>query len=253
MMNTRTLQYIHTTAHQVDCSFKAATTHATEQSTGASALCGKTSNGASDSVEQPHEVVQPSVDKIAVVVSDLQQQGMDNADILPALGRSRSSRYVQKLSSRMETPPYTPVHCSHETSGSCREEDDGSLNNSDFGWPNESPIKYIQPCLLAMKQGADCSRFRSGRAEAEIARTRGSHTTSPKYHTRAQSSRSSSLCQRDNVSASEPVVVFEDPILALPTVSPETNLRLHRENTWTLLGSPASPFFSFSLSPSPSP
>lgn len=204
MMSTRTLQYIHTTTQDVGSSFNMATTRATRQSTGAPGICEKTPGGTSGSLEQPHEVILSSDDKITVVVSALQEYVMDAATVDPALVPPRSSRPRQKRRSRVhrvETPPYTLVGGLNDTSGGRWQEIDGSLNSGDFVCPNESSIDYIEPHHLVSKQAVGRSRFRAGRAEAEIARIRSSHTTSPKYYGRAQSSRSLSSSQRRNVYA----------------------------------------------------
>lgn len=246
MMSRRALQYIHTTTHVVDRSFRVTTSPAIEKSTEAPGLSEKTSSG-----QEHPEIVQSPDDRIAVVDSDVEELGMDTAAVLPALIPSRSPRCLQKRRSRLATPPYTLVHCSNATPGNCWPENDDTLNGGDFGWLNEPPIKYIEPCRLVLKQAAGRSRFRAGRAEAEIARIRSSHTTSLEYYGRTQSCRSLSSHQRTNADSSTPVVVFEAPILAFPSRSPETNLRTHRKNTWALLGSPTSPRFSLSSSSPP--
>jgi hypothetical protein len=255
MMSTRTLRYIHTTTQEVDSSFKVVTAHTTRQST--PGLYEKTSGKASGSLEQTHEVVQSSDDKITVVNSCLQEHGMDTATaVVPALVPPRSPRPPRKHSSqvhRIETSPYPLVGGLKETSGHHWQEKGGSLDSSEFGCPNESSMGYIEPHRLVLKQAAGRSRFGAGRAEAEIARIRSSHTESLEYYGRTQSSRSLSSSQGNvrSFDTSTSVVASKDPISVFPSVSPETNLRTHRKNTRVLLGSPASPFFSLSSSPSP--
>jgi forkhead transcription factor HCM1 len=255
MMSTRTLRYIHTTTQEVDSSFKVVTAHTTRQST--PGLYEKTSGKASGSLEQTHEVVQSSDDKITVVNSCLQEHGMDTATaVVPALVPPRSPRPPRKHNSRVhriETSPYRLVGGLKETSGHHWQEKGGSLDSSEFGCPNESSMGYIEPHRLVLKQAAGRSRFGAGRAEAEIARIRSSHTESLEYYGRTQSSRSLSSSQGNvrSFDTSTSVVASKDPISVFPSVSPETNLRTHRKNTRVLLGSPASPFFSLASSPSP--
>jgi forkhead transcription factor HCM1 len=196
VVSTNLLQYIHATIREVDYSFKVATTHAARQSTGAPGLREKRSSGASES----HEDVQSSDDKITVVDLDLQEHGMDTTTaVVPALVPSRSSRPPQKRSFRVhhiETPPYTIVGDLNDTYGGRWQEIDGRSNSSDFGCLNESSIDYIEPHHLVLKQAAGHSWFRAGRAEAEIALIRSSHTTSLKHNGRTKSSRSLSSPQR---------------------------------------------------------
>lgn len=244
MMSTRTLQYIHVSTQEVGSSFKLATAHVTGQSTGAPGLCEKTSSGASGSMEQPHKVVQSSDDKTTVVDSDLQEQGMETATVVPVPVQPRPSQPPQNRSSsplrlssrvhRIETPPCTLLDGSNDDFGGRRQEIDGSLDNSDYKCSNESSIDHIEPHRLALKPVASRSRFRVGRAEAEIARIRNSHTTSLDCYVHAQGSLSL------------------PSIGTLPSLSPETNLRTHRRKTRALLGSPASSVFPLSSSPSPS-
>jgi forkhead transcription factor HCM1 len=94
---------------------------------------------------------------------------------------------------------------------------------------------------------ADLERpsLKSGRAELEIARIRGSSYDSPSkpVHKKARSSghplSSSPLnTSRDEVAPLTPPVLFKRPMKPPPSVSPNTNLRNHRKQVKDLLGTP---------------
>lgn len=81
--------------------------------------------------------------------------------------------------------------------------------------------------------------IRLGRAEEEIARLRGSSYDSPSK-TRAFKAfhQSSSPYRQLPADPLTPAVMFKRPALPPPSVSPNTNLRLHRKHVSEMLGSP---------------
>jgi hypothetical protein len=86
-------------------------------------------------------------------------------------------------------------------------------------------------------------RIKKGRAEAEIARMRSSSFDSPTKHQpqyRGAHNDFSSPVHRENPLT--PAVVFKRPVRPPPSVSPNTNLRDHRNRVRALMGSPAKTF-----------
>jgi hypothetical protein len=86
-------------------------------------------------------------------------------------------------------------------------------------------------------------RIKKGRAEAEIARMRSSSFDSPTKHQpqyRGMHNDFSSPVRKENPLT--PAVVFKRPMRPPPSVSPNTNLRDHRNRVRALLGSPAKTF-----------
>lgn len=88
-------------------------------------------------------------------------------------------------------------------------------------------------------------RIKKGRAEAEIARIRSSSFDSPSkdqshYHGLPANFGSSPVRKDDNPLT--PAVVFKRPARPPPSVSPNTNLRDHRNRVRALLGSPSKMF-----------
>jgi len=102
---------------------------------------------------------------------------------------------------------------------------------------------------LASESDPRGHRIKKGRAEAEIARIRSSSFDSPSkdqvhFHRPSANFGSSPVRKDDNPLT--PAVVFKRPVRPPPSVSPNTNLRDHRNRVRALLGSP-----SKTLSPMP--
>lgn len=156
------------------------------------------------------------------------------------------SRHVQI---RENTPPPVPRFPPSSRSRSHRRnfasmDDSGyysSLNSSALRGPHERRLT----------SEADRPRIKRGRAEEEIARLRGSSYDSPtKSRTYAAQSQSfappsSSPIRRGQVHDSNqmlppltPAVKLKPPMRPPPSVSPNTNLRLHRDRVRQLVGSP---------------
>ncbi|CZT21451.1 uncharacterized protein RCC_07314 [Ramularia collo-cygni] len=98
---------------------------------------------------------------------------------------------------------------------------------------------------LASESDLRGHRIKKGRAEAEIARIRSSSFDSPskdqtRFHGLPTNFGSSPVRKDDNPLT--PAVVFKRPARPPPSVSPNTNLRDHRNRVRALLGSPSKSF-----------
>ncbi|KAK4894958.1 Forkhead transcription factor [Elasticomyces elasticus] len=140
-----------------------------------------------------------------------------------------------------DTPPPVPRFPSTSRSGGRRQKFSG-LNDSGYWSSIESSAARGAAHLLTSE--ADISRRRSkkGRAEEEIARIRSSSFDSPSkehslFKTSASTYGSSSPVKDGNPLT--PAVVFKRPAKPPPSISPNTNLRNHRNRMKALLGSPA--------------
>jgi forkhead transcription factor HCM1 len=140
--------------------------------------------------------------------------------------------------SRKGTPPPAPRFQSHSRSAGRRQKF-GGLNDSGYWSSIESSAARGMNHQLTSDAG---SRIRKGRAEAEIARIRSSSFDSPtkdRRESRTSASRLSSSPTRQDADPLTPAVVFKRPVKAPMSVSPNTNLRNHRNRIRALLGSPA--------------
>lgn len=146
--------------------------------------------------------------------------------------------------SRKGTPPPAPRFNSHSRSAGRRQKFTG-LNDSGYWSSIESSAARGAHHQLTSEADVSRSRIRKGRAEAEIARIRSSSFDSPtkdRRDSRPNVSRLSSSPTRPDADPLTPAVVFKRPVKAPMSVSPNTNLRNHRNRIRALLGSPAKSF-----------
>ncbi|KAK4994960.1 Forkhead transcription factor [Elasticomyces elasticus] len=192
----------------------------------------------------------------------LQEDDQDAINMPPPSSRiPHSSPPLQEITSspppmaapaqRHGTPPHMPRFISTSRSGG-RKRKFAALNDSGYYSSIESsatrnPATHGQ--LLTSEADLDRPRIKRGRAEAEIARIRSSSYDSPSKENQQKmrrNSRSGSSPPRPMTSTGldplTPAVVFKRPAKPPPSVSPNTNLRMHRHKIRTLLGSPDKAF-----------
>ena len=174
----------------------------------------------------------------------------DSASMMPPPAHIRSSPPPFDLGSsppampaeeRKATPPPVPRFTSTSRSGSRRQKFAG-LNDSGYWSSIESSAMRGAPALLTSEADiARPSRSKKGRAEAENARNRSSYFNSPNNDRvnfkQPTSHFISSSPLRDNHPLT-PAVVFKRPAKPPPSISPNTNLRNHRNRMRALLGTP---------------
>ncbi|KAF2484468.1 hypothetical protein BDY17DRAFT_323316 [Neohortaea acidophila] len=145
---------------------------------------------------------------------------------------------------RKDTPPPVPRFAPTSRSGNDRRKFAG-MNDSGYWSSIESSVARNPSQLLMSEADTSRPRLRKGRAEAEIARIRSSSIDSPGNDLQAFKAPtchfdSSSPMRDDNPLT--PAVVFKRPAKPPPSVSPNTNLRNHRNRMRALLGTPAKAF-----------
>ncbi|KAK3113906.1 Forkhead transcription factor, partial [Teratosphaeriaceae sp. CCFEE 6253] len=144
---------------------------------------------------------------------------------------------------REDTPPPAPRFLSHSRSGGRRHKFSG-LNDSGYWSSIESSAARGAAHQLTSEADPGRRRTKKGRAEEEIARIRSSSFDSPsKEKSLLKASRSafdsSSPLKEDGENPLTPAVVLKRPPNPPPSISPNTNLRNHRNRMKALLGSPA--------------
>jgi forkhead transcription factor HCM1 len=137
---------------------------------------------------------------------------------------------------RKATPPPAPRFPSTSRSGGRRQKFAG-LNDSGYWSSIESSAARGAAYQLTSEADLSRTRMRKGRAEAEIARIRSSSFDSPSKDRRAPTSHFSSSPMRQTPLT--PAVVMKRAVKPPASVSPNTNLRNHRDRMKALLGSPA--------------
>ena len=152
-----------------------------------------------------------------------------------------SSPPAMASSQRKGTPPPVPRFPSTSRSGGRRQKFAG-LNDSGYWSSIESSAARGAAHLLTSEADASRPRVKKGRAELEIARIRSSSIDSPskdgpRYKAPTSSYESSSPIRKDD-NPLTPAVVFKKPARPPPSVSPNTNLKIHRNRMQQLLGSP---------------
>ncbi|KAL1584359.1 hypothetical protein WHR41_06375 [Cladosporium halotolerans] len=147
-------------------------------------------------------------------------------------------------SSRRGTPPPAPRFNPSTRSANRRQKSSG-MNDSGYWSSIESSVARGGQHQPTSEADVSRSRIRKGRAEAEIARIRSSSFDSPtkdRREVRPTISRLSSSPIRPEADPLTPAVAFKRPVKAPMSVSPNTNLRNHRNKIRALLGSPAKTF-----------
>ncbi|MCJ1394186.1 hypothetical protein MMC18_007064 [Xylographa bjoerkii] len=148
------------------------------------------------------------------------------------------------------TPPHATDFSSSANPTRSRKRKFGSLNDS--GYYSSIESSALRPQGLGEKD-AVAPRFKRGRAEEEIARIRSSsHDISPskgrallKPLTPQLMSSSSPLRHLDNslmLPPLTPAMAFKNPAKPPASISPNTNLRNHRDKIRELVGSPMKSF-----------
>jgi forkhead transcription factor HCM1 len=144
---------------------------------------------------------------------------------------------------RKATPPPVPRFPSESRSGNRRQKFAG-LNDSGYYSSIESSAARGAAYQLTSEADRSRHRLKKGRAEAEIARLRSSSFDSPSKdnsYPQAPTSHFSSSPPKDD-NPLTPAVIFKRPARPPPSISPNTNLRNHRNRMRELLGSPAKGF-----------
>lgn len=145
---------------------------------------------------------------------------------------------------RKGTPPPPPRFNPNTRSANRRQKSTG-MQDSGYWSSIESSAARVGHHQPTSEADMMRPRIRKGRAEAEIARIRSSSFDSPtkdRRETRASITRLSSSPTRPDADPLTPAVVFKRPVKAPMSVSPNTNLRNHRNKIRALLGSPAKSF-----------
>lgn len=204
-----------------------------------------------DSAKFPDETDLSSDGTIPASDPALQEDEKDDAATMmppPTLMRSSpppadigSSPPPMASQQRKSTPSAAPRFPSTSRSGNRRRKFAG-MNDSGYWSSIESSVARGPAQLLTSEADIARPRLRKGRAETEIARIRSSSVDSPTkelLNIRASTCHfeSSSPIRDDNPLT--PAVVFKRPAKPPPSVSPNTNLRNHRNRMRALLGTPA--------------
>lgn len=247
-------QYMHSLPHELG-SFRPATAPAIGQFTLAPNPIKKVESNAIDSAKFPDDADFSSDGTIPASDPALQDDDRDDTAAMPpppAHFRSSpppadigsSPPPMASQSTRKDTPPPVPRFPSTSRSGGRRQKFAG-LNDSGYWSSIESSAARGAAHQLLSEADISRSRIKKGRAEEEIARIRSSSFDSPtkdKPHFKAAITQfdSSSPLKDDNPLT--PAFVFKRPAKPPPSISPNTNLRNHRNRMKALLGSPAKHF-----------
>ncbi|KAI6714991.1 hypothetical protein PZA11_002811 [Diplocarpon coronariae] len=148
------------------------------------------------------------------------------------------ARHTQK---RHDTPPPVPRFPSSATARSHKRKD---APTDDSGYFSSLDSSAIRPHRLLTSE-ADRPRIQRGRAEEEIARLRGSSYESPTQGCALSGVPSSSPLrpsttrnERSMLPPLTPAVKLKAPVRPPPSISPNTNLRMHRDRVREMVGSP---------------
>ncbi|EGP84992.1 unnamed protein product [Zymoseptoria tritici ST99CH_1A5] len=144
---------------------------------------------------------------------------------------------------RRDTPPAAQRPPSSSRSAGRRAKFAGVQDSGYWSSIESSAARGATQQLAADSNEIRAHRIKKGRAEAEIARMRSSSFDSPSKHQpqfRGTQNDFSSPVHKENPLT--PAVVFKRPARPPPSVSPNTNLRDHRNRVRALMGSPAKTF-----------
>ncbi|EPE34052.1 Winged helix DNA-binding protein [Glarea lozoyensis ATCC 20868] len=142
---------------------------------------------------------------------------------------------------RHDTPPPVPRFPSSSANRSSHKRKFASMDDS--GYFSSLDSSALRPNRLLTSE-ADRPRIKRGRAEEEIARLRGSSYDSPTKRPTSFAPPSSSPLRQNPKKNSQmlppltPAVKLRAPARPPPSVSPNTNLRMHRDKVRELVGSP---------------
>jgi len=160
----------------------------------------------------------------------------------PPTAMMRSSPPIPRQApKRHDTPPPVPRFPSSSRSRSHQRK---YASMDDSGYFSSLESSAMRPHRLLTSE-ADGPRIKRGRAEEEIARLRGSSFDSPTKGPRALFAPPSSSPVRRGFNDSSsmlppltPAVKLKAPVRPPPSISPNTNLRLHRDKVREMVGSP---------------
>ncbi|KAM0714588.1 hypothetical protein Q7P37_009884 [Cladosporium fusiforme] len=190
----------------------------------------------------PDHTTQSSHGNVAPTTLDLEdnrQLGAFSHAPLPASTVSRPSR-------KHGASPLTWGARYHRMGTQSGLEADGVVNERRCDLPDRTPIAHVDPAQLTLQAGSKRLQFGKHRAEAEIARIRDSNAkarTKYKGNTDLAVSPSNPSSRRIDSTLDDPSTPcrFESPSGNLPSMSPDSMLRMHRENVRALLGSSLGP------------
>ena len=162
----------------------------------------------------------------------------------PTAMMNSSPPMARQVSRRNDTPPPVPRFPASSQNRSHKRKF-ASMDDSGYFSSLDSSVIRPQQVGRLLNSEADRPRIKRGRAEEEIARLRGSSYDSP-TKSRAMSGFapvSSSPLRRAQTNSQmlpplTPAVKLKAPVRPPPSVSPNTNLRLHRDRVRELVGSP---------------
>ncbi|EMC97436.1 hypothetical protein BAUCODRAFT_451965 [Baudoinia panamericana UAMH 10762] len=183
---------------------------------------------------------------------DIPEDEKDDAAVMPPpSSHFRSSPPPQEIGSsppamatqtlRGDTPPPVPTFPSMSRSRGSRQKF-AAVNDSGYWSSIESSAARGAAHVLTSEADIGHPRIKKGRAEAEIARMRSSSFDSPTKDRLRTQRRGSELALSSPLKDDNPLtpaVVFKRPARPPPSISPNTNLRNHRNRMKALLGSPA--------------
>lgn len=162
----------------------------------------------------------------------------------PGAVMNSSPPVARQAPRRQATPPPVPRFPSSSQTRSHKRKF-ASMDDSGYFSSLDSSAKRPHQLLTS---GADRPRIKRGRAEEEIARLRGSSYDSPSKSRASVSGfgpASSSPLRRTQTYGSAqmlppltPAVHLKPPVKPPPSISPNTNLRLHRDKVREMVGSP---------------
>lgn len=168
---------------------------------------------------------------------------MDSSLYSPLPANMHSSPPVARHSNRNGTPPSMNRH---QMSSISRSQQRKFASMDDSGYISSlesSAMRPNQKAALLLTSEADRPRIKRGRAEEEIIRLRGSSPFSPtKSRSFSYGPASSSPLRQANENHSlppfTPVIKMKPPVRPPPSISPNTNLRMHRDKVRHMLQSP---------------
>jgi forkhead transcription factor HCM1 len=164
---------------------------------------------------------------------------------------------------REATPPPAPRFIGNSRSGGRKRKlTAAGLGDSGYYSSLESSVTRGRPHFLTSEADLEHPSKRRGRAEEEIARIRGSSYDSPTKTASGLKASTAGLISSspfrpfENTKRKAPLtppVIFKKPARPFHSISPNTNLRNHRNNVKKLLGSPEKGDGAIALSYSPLP
>ncbi|KAB5558138.1 hypothetical protein GE09DRAFT_101660 [Coniochaeta sp. 2T2.1] len=155
-------------------------------------------------------------------------------------------RHVDTNHSQTPPPPISRHRASSDLRSRSHKRRFASMNDSGYISSLESSAMRPNPGSKLLTSEADRPRIKRGRAEEEIARLRSSSFDSPSRSRRYSgfNLNSSSPMRNRSPHAGQmlppltPAMKLKAPMKPPPSVSPNTNLRIHRQNVQSMIESP---------------